>query len=157
MRTFALLVRFFFAPLCVGFLLALVIAAGVQWHAQSQDDVGQARSAADLLTGIRTGNRHTTYLTVTSYDAASRSMLALVHSAAIHQSVPQLLKLSEDFSMERRDAIIQNGAIVGTKPIVKANENELQPDTRGFGMFHLAEDGSMVIDYLLIGDPFPRP
>lgn len=157
MRSFILLVRFVIRPLAAGLVLALGVAALVHAYVLTAELQWRTASVADISAGLRAGAAYTTHLTVLEYDAGSRELIASVRSAAVGQEIRQRLYFDESTTLSRRDAIVENGVLVGAKPIATAKTDDLRPGTRGYAVISIAGDGRAVVKYLIIGDPFPRP
>ncbi|MND04532.1 hypothetical protein D3C83_248530 [compost metagenome] len=68
-----------------------------------------------------------------------------------------VFELHPDFVVRRRDAIIRNGAVVGTGTTNAATLEDLTQGTRGYGVVGRKENGRFELSYLIVGDPFPRP
>jgi hypothetical protein len=160
MRKTLFLIRLFAIPLAllaIGFLLALAVAAASNTYIESKKWSARDRSITDITATLKTDGGYATYLVVDSYDPLSRTLLAYVRSSALDGYIHQSLKLSPDFDVQRRNAIVKDGIVVGTEPLTDASEFDLRQGTRGIGVLSIAEDGSTQLWYLLIGDPFPRP
>jgi len=59
--------------------------------------------------------------------------------------------------IERQDAIVRDGIIVGVKDITPASEAEIIPGMQAFIAVQHTDDGIGVIRYIRVGDPFPKP
>gem|GEM_PF-2928542 len=96
-------------------------------------------------------------IVVQSFDERDGVMTIIAHSASIGQELVIRAYLSDSFRLERRDAIMEDGAVVGFKPVTDASLGELRFGVRGVASVWTDDSGKMVVEYILIGDPFPRP
>lgn len=140
--------------LAVGFILALGAVFAGDMYLEMQRDAARKETANYSILALQP---HALYLTVESYDPASRTIIAQIYSPAANQFLRQKLKLDEAFSMQRRDAIIEAGVITGARATTAATESELVAGVRGIGIMRNADDGTTLLTYLEIGDPFSRP
>lgn len=136
------------------FVFTALIAAGTMMYTTSVNAPRNSPIATILGTSGYTG-----YIVIQSFDNESRVMIALMKSALTNQTIPIRLELTKNFYVERQDAIIENGIVVGTKPRVLASLSELTPGTQGLASLYVATTttGATFMNYLLIGNPFPRP
>ncbi len=112
----------------------------------------------DYLSSVHSRiDSYSTYVRILSVDGAQRAVVAELWSAAVNENIPTLFFLAPDFVIERRDGIMKDGAIVGMTPKKSAALSELQIGMRGFARIHVTPEGRMVLQYLLVGDPLPRP
>ena len=102
-------------------------------------------------------NPYTSPILVQSIDATHTTMTAVVRHRITNETVPYQFEISATFKIERQDPIIKDGVIVGLKPPTPATLDDLVPGTRGVALLSVIPSGTTVIEYLLIGDPFPRP
>lgn len=125
-------------------------------YLNGRDNALRLKDATDLT--ARKNNMHQWYMTILRYDSQTRMMLASIRSDAVQQDMVLALKLDEHFTVQRQDALIHtDGMIVGSGPLSDAGIDDLRQGVRGLGIIAIDADGSSVIKYLLIGDPFPRP
>lgn len=96
-------------------------------------------------------------LIIYEVDEKAGTITAIVHSRLAGQDIPLRLKISSNFEVDRQDAIVEDGIVVGATNSVPATIADLKKGVRGYGMTSLSDSGEAVITYLLIGDPFPRP
>lgn len=97
------------------------------------------------------------FITITSFDPASRELIVNLYSNAINEVVPSKVLLADGAIIERSDAIVQNGMLVGSSALSEAAITDLVPGTRGFATVRRREDGAAVTHHILIGNPVPHP
>lgn len=139
---------------CIGFLIALAAAVTLESYDRSARMERLAVMSRDTILGLR---GMSVYLVVESFDPESRVLTAHMYSIAAGQYILTRMELSPKFYMERRNARVENGMIVGVDDVVSADASELRAGTRAMAMI-TSEDGKpYVVHYILVGDPFPRP
>jgi hypothetical protein len=102
--------------------------------------------------------RYSQRLTIESIDLPTAILRAKIHDVGTQQDISVEYELAADFYIERRDARIKDGIMIGTDKTEQVEPVDLAPGMRGIGVVHLLpEGGRMQMDYLVIGEPFPRP
>lgn len=101
--------------------------------------------------------QYTAYITVTSFDPASRELIINLYSNALNEVIPSKVGLAEDIVIERSDVIVQNGLLVGSTAIRRGTVEDLVPGTRGFATIRRRDDGAAIAHHILIGNPVPHP
>lgn len=134
-------------------LTVTVLTIGaLRWHEQS---IASAKTPdPNALIGLR---GFLAPITVQSYDESSNSIIAFMRSEALGQDVLVQIKFSDRTLIERRDAIVINGVIMGVGELTSATISDLEEGTRGFVRTFQDPEGRWLADYLVIGDPAPRP
>lgn len=133
--------------------ISLAIAAGAYVALEDNDfDFSWLREPSSLFQ-----TRLYEDIIVLQYLRDENAIYALLYFRTIKDFVPVRLTLAPNFSMMRQNAIVEDGVIVGATPAEDASPKELFEGTRGAAVMRLGDDGTYILDYLLIGDPFPRP
>jgi hypothetical protein len=139
----------------IGFVVSICVAASVQIHRDNE------RFSCDdecLRTGVMGAQSFDANLVVESYDAEKKILTAAVHSRTAGQDLRMRLSLTPATPLQRRDAIVENGVIVGMERAEKASPEELLPGIRGVVTMSYREGATVpTIHRIVIGDPFPRP
>jgi hypothetical protein len=100
---------------------------------------------------------YTVYLVFESYDEGSETVTATMHSPAADQALRTRLNVPGYLVVERQDVILDGTTIVGLTEKERISLKDIAPGTRGSALVRGTEDGVTVLQYLLVGDPFPRP
>lgn len=138
--------------LCASIVVSALIIQGVEIYKREQ-----ARRFATDATRIAILNRdYPTYIMIQTYDPTSRAITALVRSNPASSDIPMRITLLDNGTIERQNAIMENGVYAGAQEKVAASPTDLMPGTRALAHIMLNPDG-LFTDYLLIGNPFPRP
>ncbi len=100
---------------------------------------------------------YTVYVVFESYDPASATVIARVHSPAADQALRTRLTVPDSLVVERQDVLFEDATIVGLSEKKKISLTDVAPGTRGSAVIQPTAEGATVLHYLLVGDPFPRP
>lgn len=107
--------------------------------------------------GVDRAESYIAFVTVTSYTAESRELHVNLYSAALNETIPNTLILTDEFRVERSDAIVENNVLTGATAPQSASIADLQPGTHGFALVQRRQDGRAITSYILIGNPAPHP
>lgn len=102
-------------------------------------------------------DRYVEALVIQSYNPADNTLIASIWSATAGQFIPTKFLLDEKIQIFRRDAIIENGTIVGFSELKPSTKDEFVPEARGVATVSIGTDGRLTINRIMIGVPFPRP
>jgi len=145
---------FSFAIACASCAFVVAIMAVLEWRSITvQAEIRRATTPESSYNP----KTYQESLVVESVDPASMTMIAIVGSKTAGQNIRTRLHWGKDFSIERRDPVIENGTIVSMTDTVPASILDLLPGVRGIGRFQVNDDGTIQVSDLLIGNPFPRP
>lgn len=106
-----------------------------------------------LTLGIRP---YTAHVVIESVNRENRTIRALVYTHAARQRLMMELVYDDALIVEREDAIVEDGIIVGARPLESASLDDLRLDTHGLAVLDLV-NGSHVLRYITIGSPPVRP
>ncbi|TSC87244.1 MAG: hypothetical protein G01um10148_349 [Parcubacteria group bacterium Gr01-1014_8] len=137
---------------CLSLVLSATIIAGEELYVYRERL--SAMTAPEKIFGFLAFSE---FLTVYSIDLEHRKLVGITRIPSVNLDVPTLYSLAPDFFVERRDVIIENGAVVGTSSTTPATIDDVVPGTHGYGSVYINPQGQLVLSYLLIGEPFPRP
>jgi hypothetical protein len=137
---------------CLAAIIAALIGSGTsvisQWQSLNHN------IDLTLLLGRRP---YTQRVVIESIDLSNRLFTVKVPSALTNQALIQRLQISSSFRAERQDPIIIDGVMTGLKFKKEISLADLKPGMNGIAIVGETNNGSIYIDYLKIGDPFPRP
>lgn len=95
-------------------------------------------------------------MVIQSIDFDNRTILAsILRSRGIYDRIQVLVP--KEAKIERQTPQIENGVIVGFSPLSPANFDELTPSMRAYINVNTDDEGRLIAQAILIGDPFPRP
>ena len=136
--------------MCAAAVLVASLAAFSKVYIENQ----RIDESVETIFGMRL---FATPLTVETFDSNTGTMLATMDSISVGQRILARVRLAENFRLERRDLVVKDGVIVGVTPVSHAEFSEIIPGVKGLGVMHLTPEGELSLQYLLIGDPAPRP
>jgi len=140
------------ASVCAGMLISALVIQGTQMYVHDKT----LRYATDATRIALLNSNYPVYIVIQSYDPATNNLTALVRSNPVSDDIPMRLKLTDNPTIERQDGIVENGTYVGLQEKVSASAADLTAGTRALAHIRL-DQNALSVDYLLIGNPFPRP
>ena len=81
----------------------------------------------------------------------------MVRSTTADQNIQTKLLMADTFYVERRNAIVKDGVVVGVTDTIAASTGDLVSGTRGIATLHTNDNQTIAVENILIGSPFPRP
>jgi hypothetical protein len=138
----------------LGGVLALGAMTGVRLYDTHRRTYQFDNSLKERVLGSKT---YQTHIIVQSFNAPSRTMLALFQNPANGQGVLAQFTVPEQIRVIRRDAIVENGVYVGSTAAQDVSTDVLERGVRALVVVELLDDGTSIARYIMVGHPYPRP
>lgn len=141
---------------CIALSAALIVAVGAVIAFEAYQSLRLEKRAFEPARFQGTQS-YSAYAVIESVDLASNTMTALMRSPSAGLDLRVRFVFDESLVVEKQNAIVENGVVVGRSALEKASIADLQPGVRAIAVLRSSSDGPERIQYALIGDPFPHP